>query len=45
MDCLVGQWWAHTLNLGYVLPEDHVKSTLQAIYKANHTDAFDPGRD
>ena len=34
-DQLLGQWWAHVLGLGYVLPEDRVRQTLAAIYKYN----------
>ncbi|MBI4556065.1 MAG: twin-arginine translocation signal domain-containing protein [Candidatus Hydrogenedentes bacterium] len=34
-DQLLGQWWAHCLGLGYVLPEEHVRQALQAIYKNN----------
>jgi len=32
-DQLLGQWWAHVLGLGYVLPPDHVKQALQSIYR------------
>ncbi len=34
-DQLTGQWWAHTLGLGYVLPEEHVKQALKSIYMYN----------
>lgn len=34
-DQLLGQWWAHHLGLGYVLPRDHVRSALQAIFRHN----------
>jgi uncharacterized protein (DUF608 family) len=34
-DQLVGQWWADVLGLGYVLPEEHVRQALDAIYKHN----------
>jgi non-lysosomal glucosylceramidase len=34
-DQLIGQWWAHILALGYVLPEDHVKQALKSIYRYN----------
>ncbi len=30
-DQLFGQWWAHLLELGYLLPEEHVKQTLRSI--------------
>jgi uncharacterized protein (DUF608 family) len=34
-DQLIGQWWAHQLGLGYLLPEDRVKSALRSIVKYN----------
>jgi uncharacterized protein (DUF608 family) len=34
-DQLIGQWWAHQLGLGYILPKDKVVSALRAIYKNN----------
>lgn len=34
-DQLIGQWWAHTLDLGYILPEGHVRQALRSIYKYN----------
>lgn len=34
-DQLIGQWWAHQLGLGYILPKDMVVSALRAIYKNN----------
>lgn len=34
-DQLLGQWWAHVLGLGYILPEDRVRGALQSIYKYN----------
>ena len=34
-DQLMGQWWAHILGLGYVLPEEHVKQALESIYRYN----------
>jgi non-lysosomal glucosylceramidase len=34
-DQLMGQWWAHILGLGYVLPEPHVKQALTSIYRYN----------
>ena len=44
MDALVGQWWAHSLGLGYLLPADHIKSSLQFAFKRNFVKSFDPGR-
>ncbi len=34
-DQLIGQWWAHQLGLGYLLPEDRVKSALRSVVKYN----------
>ncbi|MCS6859881.1 MAG: non-lysosomal glucosylceramidase [Abditibacteriales bacterium] len=39
-DQLLGQWWAHELDLGYLLPEAHVKSALQAIMRYNFRENF-----
>jgi len=40
MDQLLGQWWAHALGLGYVLPEQHVKTAVQNIFKFNRREGF-----
>jgi uncharacterized protein (DUF608 family) len=40
-DQLLGQWWAHALGLGYVLPEDHVRTALQSILKYNWREGFE----
>ena len=34
-DQLLGQWWAHQLNLGYLLPKEHVRTALRSLYKYN----------
>ncbi|OHB67033.1 MAG: hypothetical protein A2V70_13540 [Planctomycetes bacterium RBG_13_63_9] len=34
-DQLLGQWWAHMLNLGYLYPAARVKSALAAVMKYN----------
>ncbi len=34
-DQLLGQWWAHALGLGHLLPEDRVASAVNAIHKYN----------
>ena len=39
-DQLFGQWWAHQLELGYILPADHVKTTLRSIVQYNFRAGF-----
>jgi hypothetical protein len=39
-DQLFGQWWAHLLELGYILPAEHVKTTLRSIIKYNFRTTF-----
>ena len=34
-DQLIGQWWAHQLDLGYILPRDMALSAMRAIFKYN----------
>lgn len=34
-DQLIGQWWAHQLGLGYLLPEEMVRAALRAIFQYN----------
>ncbi|WP_207782192.1 GH116 family glycosyl-hydrolase [Phytoactinopolyspora limicola] len=34
-DQLIGQWWAHQLDLGHILPPDHVRSALRAVVRHN----------
>ncbi|SDS57727.1 GH116 family glycosyl-hydrolase [Jiangella sp. DSM 45060] len=40
-DQLLGQWWAHQLDLGYVLPREHVVSALRSIVRHNLRHGFD----
>jgi non-lysosomal glucosylceramidase len=40
IDQLLGQWWANSLDLGYVLPAEHVRTTLQNIYRNNRREGF-----
>jgi uncharacterized protein (DUF608 family) len=39
-DQLLGQWWAHMLNLGYLYPAPRVKSALAAVMKHNFREKF-----
>lgn len=39
-DQLVGQWWAHVLDLGYVLPREHVVHALRAVHRHNFRTSF-----
>lgn len=39
-DQLLGQMLAHVTGLGYILPEEHVKSAVKAIYDYNFTKGF-----
>jgi non-lysosomal glucosylceramidase len=34
-DQLIGQWWAQQLGLGYLLPREHVRSALRAVFRYN----------
>jgi hypothetical protein len=42
VDQLLGQWWAHWLGLGYILPQPHVATAVQTVFSANHRTSFDP---
>ena len=39
-DQLLGQWWAHMLNLGYLYPAAQVKEALEALMKHNFREKF-----
>jgi non-lysosomal glucosylceramidase len=39
-DQLLGQWWAHQLGLGHILPADHVRTALASIVAFNYRDGF-----
>ena len=39
-DQVFGQWWAHLLDLGYVLPRDHVRTALSSVMKHNFMESF-----
>jgi uncharacterized protein (DUF608 family) len=34
-DQLIGQWWAHQLGLGYILPKENVVAALRSVFKYN----------
>ncbi|MCC7354263.1 MAG: hypothetical protein IT330_10940 [Anaerolineae bacterium] len=34
-DQLVGQWWAHLLGLGHLLPAEHVQQALASLFRYN----------
>jgi uncharacterized protein (DUF608 family) len=34
-DQFIGQWWAHQLGLGYILPREKVVAGLKAVFKYN----------
>jgi len=40
-DQLLGQFMCHAAGLGYVLPKEHVKKSLQSIYKYNFRNSMD----
>ncbi len=39
-DQLLGQWWAHQLGLGYILPEEQVRTALRSIVRYNWRENF-----
>jgi uncharacterized protein (DUF608 family) len=39
-DQLIGQWWAHQLELGYLLPPERVRGALEAIVAHNLREGF-----
>lgn len=41
-DQLLGQWWAYILDLGDLLPADHVATAVAGVFGANHRDGFNP---
>lgn len=34
-DQLFGEWWAHVLNLGPLLPKEHLRQALRSIFRYN----------
>ena len=41
VDQLVGQYMAHICGLGYLAPEEHIKTTLQSIMKYNYRESME----
>ena len=41
-DQLFGQWWAHELGLGHLLPPDRIRTALRSIVKYNLRTHFEP---
>ena len=39
-DQLLGQWWAHMLNLGYLYPPERIRSALEAVMRHNFREKF-----
>jgi len=39
-DQLLGQWWAHQLDLGHLLPGEHVRTALDSIVRYNFRPGF-----
>lgn len=35
IDQLLGQWWAHQLDLGWLYPRDHARTALQSLFRYN----------
>jgi uncharacterized protein (DUF608 family) len=39
-DQVIGQWWAHQLGLGHILPREHVRSALKHVVRSNLRHGF-----
>ncbi|MCX7670356.1 MAG: glycoside hydrolase family 116 protein, partial [Anaerolineae bacterium] len=35
IDQLLGQWWAHQLDLGWLYPPDHARTALESLFRYN----------
>ena len=35
IDQLLGQWWAHQLDLGWLYPPDHARKALESLFRYN----------
>jgi hypothetical protein len=36
IDQLLGQWWANQLDLGWLYPEEHVRTALKSLFEHNY---------
>jgi len=39
-DQLLGQWWAHSVGLGYILDSERIRKALESIFKYNFREDF-----
>ena len=39
-DQLLGQWWAHMLDLGYLYPVERIRGALEAVMRHNFRETF-----
>jgi uncharacterized protein (DUF608 family) len=39
-DQLLGQWWAHSLDLGYLYPPERIRGALEAVMQHNFREEF-----
>jgi non-lysosomal glucosylceramidase len=39
-DQMLGQWWAHLLDFGWIYPKEHVRSAMSALFKYNFKTDF-----
>jgi uncharacterized protein (DUF608 family) len=39
-DQLLGQWWAHSLDLGYLYPPERIRGALEAVMQHNFREGF-----
>ena len=40
IDQLLGQWWAHQTDLGYLYPLDHIRTALHSLFVNNFRPSF-----
>ncbi len=45
-DQMLGQWWAHLLDLGWIYPKEHVRSAMSSLFNYNlKTDFYNFNQD